>query len=191
MNQRRFQHSQSGCAIRNIADDKEYLIEEPVDRGFPSADLSFKNGDGEIVKLKATRLYNDDGVPLFEKVPSPVKKIEVGDLVILTDMYGGGAEYNYDGGKEFSRTATPTIAEQKRMADDKKTRKKNPPDLATQPPPIPSTEQAVVKKPSTKTKKTVAPKTLVAAHSGSETGEFAVFEDTDAKKTVASACSGI
>jgi len=52
----------------------------------------------------------------LKKMTVPRKKIKVGDLVIFDDE---GAEYRYAGCGKFTRTKTPTIAQQKAEADDK------------------------------------------------------------------------
>lgn len=52
----------------------------------------------------------------LKKMTVPRKKIRVGDLIFCDD---NGAEYEYVGLGKFTRTKTPTIAQQKTEADDK------------------------------------------------------------------------
>jgi hypothetical protein len=178
----------AGDKVRDLEDDVVYTVAEAVASGDMKANLVYEDDD-ESIEKPATRLYDGDGIPKFKKETPPIRKIAVGDLLQFN-----GTEYavKQDGNVPIlQRTKTPTIVDQKKTAEAKKTKKKNPPDLATQPPSIPSTEKAAVKKPSTKKKETVAPGTFVAAQIGFETGEFAVFGETDNTKTTNSAVSSI
>jgi hypothetical protein len=142
----------AGDTVKSVEDDKEFTVVEASDL---KADLVTKKDDGTVVERRATLLYDNDGIPLFKRVPSPVKKINVGDLVLLVDMYGGGAEFRYDGKKEFSRTDTLTVADQRKAAEAKKTTKKNPPDIASNKPAKATGKKTAVKVTGEKVKKAV------------------------------------
>jgi hypothetical protein len=92
--------------------DGKYLVKQLSDGGMQATIIKTTKDGEETVTVP---LYDSDGIPMFEKVPAKKVQINVGELVILTDMEGDGAEFRYDGNKTFTRTETPTIAEQREL----------------------------------------------------------------------------
>lgn len=203
-------HLSEGDTIKDA--NGEYLVKQLSD-GDMQATIIKTTTDGE--ETVTVPLYDSDGIPMYEKVPVKKVEINVGDLVILTDMEGDGAEFRYDGNETFTRTETPTIAEQRELkaqaakekkAAAKKRAMKTPLqpqqtlDGMPVPPPIspdgfvtPETKNSTTKK--SKTPKTVTPKVYVVSRvrndMGNDTDTFAVFYETDNTRTTNSSVSSI
>ena len=92
----------------------------PAPEGF--ANVRFLDGEGN--KLDAVR------VEVKTLAVVPPHKLQVGDLVIFTDI-DGGSEHCYDGKEHFSRTSTPTGDKRKTTKADAKQLKKDKKKLAT------------------------------------------------------------
>jgi hypothetical protein len=104
-------HLSVGDTIENHSG--EYVVKALSDGDMQAIVAKKTEGEEEETTTAPVQLYDDDGIPAFEKVSS-AKPINVGDLVVLTDMESEGAEYRYDGNLEFVRTKTPSVADKKR-----------------------------------------------------------------------------
>jgi hypothetical protein len=92
----------------------------PAPEGF----TNIRSLDGDGNKLDAVQVKTDSvGVV-------PPRKLQVGDLVVFTDI-DGGSEHCYDGAKKFSRTLTPTVNKSKTTKANAKQEKKDREKIAT------------------------------------------------------------
>jgi hypothetical protein len=203
-------HLSEGDTIKDAAG--EYLVKQLSDGDMQATIIKTTENAEETVTVS---LYDSDGIPMYEKVPVKKVEVNVGDLVILTDMDGDGAEFRYNGNMTLTRTKTPTVAEQRKSkaqaAKDKKAAAKKramktplqpQQTVDGKPAPPPTSPDGFVKtetKNSTtkksKTAKTVIPKVYVASRVrndiGNDTHDFAVFYETDNAKTTNSAVSSV
>jgi len=88
--------------LKDDTKNAEYVVMN-LHESAPKVDIAPKgNEDGETLTVLAESL---------KKVTTPVKKVKKGDLILCEDT---GAELVYEGQGKFTRTATPTLLEQKR-----------------------------------------------------------------------------